>query len=487
MRTQAADGREVVVTFDVVNEQCIIAAACVDDAARRRLVQLIPQPDAFLATENRAAWAALLELERRGLGFDPAVIQQIAGDTVDVAYLTMLAEQRPEVPPNLDFHVDQLHWDRCRATATSGPIAALVDSVRDPRESPDRVRALARQVSVAFEGHGTRAYLADGGALVTDMMNAIRQRAAGFAVYEYGVEGLDWKEPEVTGAEKERRCIPGAAPGQITVITGVSGSGKSVLTAHVILGLARQKRRVLAYVPEMGAELTLELLACLSLNFSRTDLILGRLNFDQEALLEKTARRIARWVTFLKNPFGRVRGRKESNEGNLDVIQGYIADSGADVFVADLFERALVDDEPNEEKRALFRIQSMMDECKCHGVLVGQQRLKDIEQRPDKRPTREGHKGSAAWVEVADTMIGVHRPALWKRMDDTVIEAICLKQRHGKWPWAVEFAWDPERGSIRDGRTIAYDPPGMAGVSTEAEEWTSATSKSRGKSGRRAS
>ena len=86
--------------------------------------------------------------------------------------------------------------------------------------------------------------------------------------------------------------------------------------------------------------------------------------------------------------------KRRGNSSNLDTVQAYVADSGCDVFVADLFERCLSDTDPDEEKHALFRMQAMLDDLRVHGIFAAQQRLKDIEQRPDKRPTREGIKGS---------------------------------------------------------------------------------------------
>jgi hypothetical protein len=111
-------------------------------------------------------------------------------------------------------------------------------------------------------------------------------------------------------------------------------------------------------------------------------------------------------------------------------------------------------------------MQAMTDKLGIHSVLAAQQRLKDIEQRPDKRPTREGVKGSGAWTEVADNMIGVHRPAHWKRVEDNTLEAIVLKQRYGMWPLAVELDLDPTRGTISGGRSVPYDV--MGGDADEA-------------------
>jgi hypothetical protein len=64
---------------------------------------------------------------------------------------------------------------------------------------------------------------------------------------------------------------------------------------------------------------------------------------------------------------------------------------------------------------------------------------------------------------VADTIIGWYRPSLAKNVPDDTIQAIILKQRYGHWPLAVEFDWDPQFGSIDNGRSIEYDRPGKVG------------------------
>ena len=208
---------------------------------------------------------------------------------------------------------------------------------------------------------------------------------------------------------------------------------------------------------------TLELLACLSLDWSRTDLTEGRLTEEQIATLEDRMRALSKWVRFLANPFRRRAGKRRSNDENLDVIQGYIADSACDVFIADLWKRCLVQTKPDDEEDSLFRQQAMIEEMGIHGILVQQQRLKDIELRPDKRPTREGIKGSGAWTEIADNIFGVHRPHLWKPVPDTVLEIDILKQRYGEWPLAIEFDWDPRRGKITGGKSVEYDQPAARG------------------------
>jgi hypothetical protein len=450
-------GEDVAIVHDTVNEAVILAAACVDVEVRARLVKILP-PERFLDEGHRAAWHALRELEHRKLDFDLATLQQVGGDKVNTSYLGQLLASRPEAPANLDFHLGALLWDSQRAQAVVGPIASLIEAVRDPRESPERVRALARSVGQAFDGHGGHSYLVPPGELVRENMLSLDKRTEGINIYPYGVEGLDLLE------DGSPRMIPGTAPGMITVLTGISGGGKSTMAAHMALGIARGRRRVLYGAWEMSANMTLELLACLSLGWARTDVVLGR-NFTHERKVEFEEKQhaIGKWVRFMRNPFRRKTSKRSSNEHNLDVVREHIADSGCEVFIADLWLRCLVDKDPESEEDALWSQQAMVEELGVHGILLHQQRLKDIEMRTDPRPTREGVKGSAAWVEVPDAWIGVHRPALFKRVEDNRLEGLILKQRYGEYPIAVEFDWNAKTGHIGNGRSIEYMRPGELG------------------------
>lgn len=444
---------ELVIHAPVVTEQVVLAAACVDERACEELSLRITA-DHFIVIQHKAAWNALLELHRRKLSFDLATLRQLGGDDVDVEYLAELIENRPERPPNLEHHVQCLLWDHARLTTAAGPIGELLKSLRDPRESPDRVRALARSVSESLDAYQDRRHLLDSAGLVKSQVEEIDKRLSGQAVWPYGIGGLDADEAGTP------RLVPGAARGQMTVVTGISGSGKSPLVANMVLGLAEQERRVLYGSWEIKPGIALEWLGLLSLGYSRSAFQLGRFETWQRVELEDRMHAISQHVKFMGNPFNRVRGenRKKGggNDRNLDVVHSYIADSGCEVFVADLFERALADSDPDEEKHALFRMQGMATEAQVHMVLVAQQRLKDIEQRPDKRPTREGIKGTGAWVEVPDTILATNRQSLWKPVPDDTIEVHVLKQRLGKWPLLIELDWSADTYAIENGREVPY-------------------------------
>lgn len=451
-RSFNADSQTVQIPYDVTNEQILIAACLVSEECCGAVTKVITVSDIFHTPQHRIIYSAILELRRRNLSFDFGTVQTLSHGQADAEYITLLINSRPDPPPNLDYHIECLLWDSARAKAVTGPIASLLDALRNPAESPDKIKSLARQTLDCFHGYRDRTYAHDPNELIRSQISEIRQRREGRAIFPYGIPGLD------TDLEtNEPRLLPGAYPGQITVVTGVSGSGKSTLTARIALGLARQRRKVLYGAWEMTGGLTLELLACMSLNWSRTDLIAGRISEEALSVLEERMQSISKYVKFLANPFKRNKGERTSNDRNLDILHGYISENSPDVFIADLWKKCLANTDPDQEEDALGRQLVMAQDTKCHCILVQQQRSKDIEARPDKRPTREGVKGSSAWIDTADTVLAVHNPALWKRVENNRLEVIILKQRLGKWPMAIEFDYNPEKGSIEGGTNIPYD------------------------------
>lgn len=465
---------------DPINEQVILAAMLVDDETRAKLVKQFP-PDAFYAEEHRAIASGLAELERRKLTYDPATLSRIAPD-VDIRRLEHLADARPDVPKNLDFHVDTLQWDWKRAQLTQGPLAALLEAIQNPKEERERVKTLCRQIGSAIEGDLGRArFLRDPKEVTRQAMESIRRRAEGEAHYPYGVPTLDFFEEGAKDAKGrdiggQRRIRPGAAPGTINMVTAVSGSGKSTFMGHLALNLGRLRRRLLFGAWEEEAPVTMEFLAILSLGWSRSRMLDGtsnRLREDGEGyepltheemvVIEDRMDAIGKYIHFFDNPFQRNRrttGRRQTNDDHLDIIQDHLEEDGADVFFADLWQRCLIDTSPDDERHALFRQLAIANEQRAHVLMAHQQRAKDIESRPDKRPTREGIIGSGAWLDVCWTVMAPHLPAKWKPVPDNTLELYILKQRSGAWPLCVEFEWDPDFGTIANGRSVPVNAKG---------------------------
>ena len=452
---------QIEVPNDPINEQVILSSMALDAPFRKRAVKLF-KPDHFFTEKHRAVFVGFVELERKGLEYDPAVLVRLAPDA-DIRFVEALTDARTEVPENLDFHVDTLLWDNQRARVTEGPVASLLQALQNPREAPDRVRALARSIGAAFEGTEKRApYLRDPKEVVREMMANLRRRIAGEAFYPFGIDGLDYDEAG------RRRLRPGAAPGLVTVLTGMSGSGKTTLSGHKILGLARQKRRVAVGAWEVRAPMTLELVTTLSLKWNRARVLDGKSNQlrtdepmtgEELRIFEDRANAITPWITFIENPFRRGSVRtagKITNDDYLDILESHIEASGCDAVLLDLFDRVLRYRRPDDEQEALWRMLEMTNEYQIHTTLVHQQLIKGEGVRKDKKPSVEGLKGSSAYVDVAAAIIAPHIPARWKNVPDDKFQVYVLKQRFGP-PGAIEFDWDPETGQISNARDMKMD------------------------------
>jgi len=440
------------IPHDVANEQAVIVTAIRNPKHRRQLLTRV-RSEQFLDPMHAFIWAALRRCDAQGHMPSTLALAKLGAGKVDKVYLdTMLASVSVD-KLDLKFCLDALNWDYTRAKAIQGPITELLTALQDPGTPPARVASLAKSVPIALQGAGSRTHLQNRAQLVAGQRIAMERRRAGIGMFPTGIEGLDFYPPnsvddngkDISG---DPLLVPGLEPGQITTVTAISGGGKSTITCYIVLQQARMcaakgSGSVLFGSWEMSPGDSLELLACISTGISRTRVKTGQITDGELNLLLNTMEEISKWVKFFDMPFHKERGVRHTHDEVLDVLHGYIADSGAQLAVFDLWRRAFrrMKDE-SDEHEALIRMQAIAEETGCHCMLVQQQRLKDIEVRQNPVPTREGIKGSSAWVDISDTILAVHLPGLMRRVSRNCLQIHVLKQRFGRWPLIVEYVWD---------------------------------------------
>jgi hypothetical protein len=213
---------DVVIEHDPISEAILIAACLAASDARKRVLSSVPA-DRFVEPKHHAIYLALVELDRRGLALDVDTLKQLGKD-VDADYVLQLRSDRPEVPANLGFHIERVLWDGARLACATGPIAQLVQLLKDPLADADTVRETARAVHESFASTRT----SSGEALTASELAA-------------PVEKIDWLCRDFS-----------IIAGRVTMLAGDPGVSKTILNLDLGLAIAAGMPTAFGGVPIRG-------------------------------------------------------------------------------------------------------------------------------------------------------------------------------------------------------------------------------------------
>lgn len=446
------------VALDQGSQIQALAFALEDSKARARLIALGVDGDSFTISEYYELWKIVEYGHEKGVELDQGTVAALVEDPNLVGLAQGIRAHRPPDGNLLDV-VERLRWNAGVKLAAESvpPFAELLRKRSRPEETLKAARAIVQALDGA-RPYGRRH--ASNAEAVARRLDVIKLRRISKKRYPFGLEGFDVDEGEPEGSTKRYRTTVGTAPGKVTVLTGLSGNGKSTVLANVVLAQVETGRRVLYGAWEDDQEDVLELLGAIRAGVNLTRLTVGELDEEEEELMGLAMKEVGESVVFMPNPLEKVRKLRYRNDEALDLIHSYAEESSADFAVFDLWARAFSFGAEQEEAEALYRQQAIAKATSCHCLLVQQQLLKSVEKREDARPTREGIKGSGEWTGIADTILGVYRQDLYKNVPAGKLEVTILKQRRGRWPLNVEFDFDPEYGRLSNGHAVAYESPG---------------------------
>lgn len=441
------------IEVDLANERVVLATMIKSPAIRRRLSTSVAASE-FGDPRHAVVFRVLGSMVKGGLEYSEDTVEDLAGgdDYGGVAYLRALVEDY-EVSPNVDHHVSRLRIDAAKLAVLADDIPAAVEAATDPKGDPVVLSRILRGAALRVE-RTSRSFDLRGKPLRDAYYDDLRLRAivgdvvegTGFARFDHGMT---------------RGFVPG-----LSTIVGRPGHGKTTWLANVVR--MRTARGKATYVCgwEMVRADYLDMLVAQETGIPGVDLGRRVAQFSEQerasivAAVEKFTDRDL--LAIEGNPFPslpKAEKHWDVNARNLDYLEGVVVrESGRyPLFAIDVVGKLLADRRPDAISEALVRIREIAISAGVHIMLLHHMNRDSAESRP----TLEGIKGSGAFEEESDIIIGIDRPILRasparrRKMSD-VLDAHMLKQRKGPAPFAVRYRFDGPRYLLTDETEIDF-------------------------------
>ena len=438
--------------FEIQNEQLLISEILKSEEYRKISFKFITAND-FLSDRHQIIFSAVRDCEKRKVEVNHTNLASSCADKKfgGLEYLKKLDQF--DIIPETDFlaRIDLLRMDSARFQVSELLENAGKNLLNKSIGFFDCVKEISSFGKVlSFAPIETQKFVLQPG----DFFKEFQKRLNGETQFvSIGYESLDTVLTE------------GLAPGNTTFIAGRPRSGKTIVLVDMVRRyLTRVKKKVLVIPFEKGQLYFVNMLVS-SISGVELSLILKDvqdLNPDQISAVSLASKKVDGWLksgrlTIMQNPVNRlIEKSRWSNESALDELEKVISEGGYDIGFYDLFERCLVNIEPQSLTRALVRLQTFGARYGIHQV-VTQQLSRKVEEREDQRPLINDLKNSGVYEESGDQIFLIHREKIYKpNLPVDVLELCLAKQKLGVLSCVMLANFVPEICRLKNDRLVDY-------------------------------
>lgn len=452
------------------NEATILSNAIKNADHRKTFLRV--KPGDFRHPEFKAIAWAIQEIESVGtLTCDLDMILLKAKSSpfrypIEYTLLSNLTDQFAEVSKdNFDIHLGQLQLDKIKESIAKSSIDGIYQACMNPKTTLGYLKERINWLNTIIEKGYSNSTL-EFKTLSELMPDYIKSKNEGNGFRTTGFRQLDDKLNE------------GFKEGKITLVAALPSMGKSSFALSCMKNLSYKRIPVAQFALEMDSMSLISKLLAFNSRIPVKDITkrYKELSSAEKAILDNEMNRLARneFIFLNDNPRQSLRSSRDQimilqdRLGKLDpTYTGYM------VAVFDLFGKlsdfSKSKNFANDYELKLNETQQIIRELQIHAILVAQINRGAVNRNKKLgRPRMSDIKNSGAFEEVADLILGVHRPfydpelAMKHKIaygDDTqdsmaacdddaalknIMEIIIMKQRMGVNNDLVNFVFDPE-------------------------------------------
>lgn len=456
MRTRRAERPQTV--CDVAAERAVLGACLLLSAQAILEAAEILTPVDFSDVHNAQVFEAILSCEMEGSSVDPVTVHAKLvtlgyGEGMGVEDLDALAEEVPNSSAVRDYATTVAELARKRRLVSAGH--ELTEAAGDPTRSAHDVLVATeeRLLLAGGEEQGGRC----GPAPVAEIVPDVAARIEGARERGGSLPGL------TTGLMALDELARGMEPGDLVVIAGRTGMGKTSAVARVATANATNGVPVLLFSLEMPAQQIVQRFVSAQAHLTRDALEDGRLTGDEQARVQEALAQVGSWPLFIDDRAG-----LSLMELRL-AARGVQQRHGLGLVVVDYLQLVSVpaERERSREREVSAAAQGLKELAKDLGcpVVAGAQLNREGERGRDKRPVLANLRESGNIEQAADLVVGLYRDDYYdsESTDAGTAEMIVLKHRRGK-TGTARVAW---LGAF----TAFCDLPGLGTIrSTDAVE-----------------
>ena len=396
---------------------CILNAGEETYDIYEKALKWVRKPEAMYTPENEIVWNAITDLYKNNKVIDPITVTDACKDNMiqteegnrplGGSYILSLTDNVPSVRQVETYA--KIIWERYIQRKTAESAYNLYNSSFKDYD----------EVNILLENHARlidelkRVQPSHKKDLSLIANQALQEIRSGANLTKFGMPQLDW----VAG---------GMSKGEITVVGGRPGHGKSTLAVNIIKGLVENKTKVLVFNREMTSEeiwRKLMVMESKSLSYQKMRRGMYKNNKEIDSLDKIMRTKYAPYLTMMDN----IR--------NLNDTMREISKVKPKVIIDDYIQ--LINVEGKSDRR--FEIEQILYEykwiCKQYDIsaILISQLNREVERRIDPEPRLSDFAESGVIEQTAETALLIFYGFAFdsSRFDRNTVKLIAAKARYG--------------------------------------------------------